>query len=140
MATNASATPLVKAEDIRSMGNDEIKKRLTKDIERIGNIPKSSVNARTPLTAMLDSMTLSQFQGMLELQYATKLSDEYLFRDSTTVDKLVEVVRLGYAPDDEGTAAPGTSAQRQGTSRQGNAKGLAGALGCPPGVVCCSIM
>jgi hypothetical protein len=85
---------------------------------------------------MLDSLTISQFKGMLEANYHVRLSDEYLFRESTTVTKLVDVVQMGYAPDDTGGDA-GMVAPVAATT--GTAGGLAGALGCPPGV-CCVIM
>jgi hypothetical protein len=89
---------------------------------------------------MLDSLTISQFKGLLESHYAVKLSDEYLFRESTTVMKLSDIVKLGYAPDDTSTAGHGVGAgnatPRQSSAQVGASKGLAGALGCPPGVVC----
>jgi hypothetical protein len=85
---------------------------------------------------MLDSLSLSQFKGMLENSYSVDISDEYLFRESTTLLKLVEVVKLGYAPDDEANTTPATSASNGAISTPGQAKGIAGVLGCPPGVVC----
>jgi hypothetical protein len=85
-------------------------------------------------------MTISQFKGLLESHYATELSDEYLFRETTTLNKLAEVVKLGHAPDDDQEGSGnGDASMPEGVSTQGNADGIAGALGCPPGVVCCVI-
>jgi hypothetical protein len=87
----------------------------------------------------LDSLTLSQLKGLLESHYFVKLSDEYLFRESTSIEKLADIVQLGYAPDDsgnglnEGIIGSGAAAA---SSDIGKSKGIAGALGCPPGVIC----
>ena len=118
---------------IRAMSKDEIMKTLQTDISRVGSLPLESIDKKAALVSFLDSITIAQFKGMLENHYAVKISDEYLFRESTTLVKLVEVVKLGYAPDD-GDDAPKNS----GTDHPlpGQATGCAGALGCPPGVVC----
>lgn len=117
------------AATVRAMSKEDILNMLVRDISRVGSVPADSVDKKVPLVHMLDSLTISQFKGMLENNYAVNISDEYLFRESTTVTKLVEVVKLGYAPDDAG---------RENTTAvaPGRAGGLAGALGCPPGVVC----
>lgn len=76
---------------------------------------------------------------MLEVEYFTKLSDDYLFRETTTVSKLVEVVKLGYAPDDvveDGVQPNRGNKKSTSSSGVGQARGVAGALGCPPGVAC----
>jgi hypothetical protein len=92
---------------------------------------------------MMDSLTLSQFKGLLETQYATMLSDEYLFREGSNVLKLVEIVKIGYAPDDidgeRGAASSGIV--RNGASSSSAPQthgGLSHAMGCPPGI-CCNI-
>ena len=92
-----------------------------------------TIQGSTALVSILDSLSISQFKGMLESHYAVKLSDEYLFRESTTLSKLVDVAKLGYAPDDEGGATGGAPPS---SAAVGESKGLAGALGCPPGVRC----
>ena len=107
-------------------------------VAELGAMAMSYVNKSTPLLNMLDSMSISQFKGMLEspeLFNVSPLSDEYLFRETTTIDKLMEVVKLGYAPDDgandRGVAngdAPLLPAEKRG--------GLSEAMGCPPGVYC----
>jgi acyl carrier protein len=135
----ASAAPSkpaskVDASTIRAMSKAEILSRLTQDVSRVGSIPPESLNKTTPLVSMLDSLTISQFKGLLENQYGVTLSDEYLFRETTTLAKLVEVVKLGHAPDD--TGADGAAANGASAASVGQAKGLAGAMGCPPGVVC----
>jgi len=127
------------AAKIRSLDNATLLKKLVKDVSRVGSVPVESIDKDAPLTTILDSMSLSQFKGMLEGEYATRLSDEYLFREATTLNKLVEVVKLGYAPDDDGQPA-GPGAASTVAHSPGQAGGLAGALGCPPGVVCCVVM
>ena len=66
-----------------------------------------------------------------------KISDEYLFGETTTLTKLVEIVKLGHAPDDLG--GNGESEGIVASAPTGTAGGLAGLLGCPPGVVLCVI-
>ena len=56
---------------------------------------------------------------------------------SLSLNKLAEVVKLGYAPDDDLEGNAGQVAE--GFSSQGKADGIAGMLGCPPGVACCII-
>ena len=119
------------AATIRAMTKEDILESLVTDITRVGSIPKADVDTKVPLVTMLDSLTISQFKGLLENNYHIRISDEYLFRESTTVTKLVEVVKLGHAPDD----GDGENAAAM-VAGPGNAGGLAGCLGCPPGVVC----
>jgi acyl-CoA synthetase (AMP-forming)/AMP-acid ligase II len=129
----SSSSPMPKdATAIRALSKTDILRHLINDLSRVSNMPVTSIDKKAPLVHMLDSLTISQFKGMLENNYAVKLSDEYLFREATTATKLVEVVKLGHAPDDVNGEASGTMAVDTGKAR-----GLAGALGCPPGVVCC---
>ena len=140
-----NAAKSVDPETIRKMDKQAILKKLLGDVCRLGSMSPDMVDKSAALITMLDSLSISQFKGMLEQEYATKLSDEYLFREDTTITKLVEVVKLGYAPDDGGDAQEGGggggghSSQAAGAVG-GSAGGLAGALGCPPGVVCCVVM
>jgi acyl-CoA synthetase (AMP-forming)/AMP-acid ligase II len=123
---------------IRAMNKETILKMLVTDVSRAANMNINSVDTKAALVHMLDSLSITQFKGMLENNYFVKLSDEYLFRETTTITKLVEVVKLGYAPDDvaDGSNTAATAAATSTTPVPGQAKGLAGALGCPPGVVC----
>jgi len=125
---------------LRGMSKADILAKLTNDVARMGNIPPDSVSKDAVLATMLDSLTLSQLKGLLENGYAVKISDEYLFRETTTLTKLVEVVKLGYAPDDGDGGQDNPSGAPSSTGGvghpSGTATGLAGALGCPPGVVC----
>eukprot|EP00563_Minutocellus_polymorphus_P004895 CAMPEP_0181045032 /NCGR_PEP_ID=MMETSP1070-20121207/13587_1 /TAXON_ID=265543 /ORGANISM="Minutocellus polymorphus, Strain NH13" /LENGTH=834 /DNA_ID=CAMNT_0023123525 /DNA_START=136 /DNA_END=2636 /DNA_ORIENTATION=- len=147
-STPSAAVPPVAAksvdpEVIRNMGKDAILKKLVGDVCRLGSMSPDMVDKSAALITMLDSLSISQFKGMLEQEYATKLSDEYLFREDTTLTKLVEVVRLGYAPDDGGDAQEGGGGGGGGVGGHGGGQavnavgssggGLAGALGCPPG-------
>ena len=113
-------------QELRAMPRSEIQQMLKTDVSRVAGL--ETIDARAPLVTLMDSLTLSQFQGLLETSYGVQeLSDEYLFRESTSILTLVDVVLLGHAPDD----APSANQQTVG-----QATGLAGALGCPPGVVC----
>jgi hypothetical protein len=116
---------------LRAMDKNTLLSKLKVDVSKLSGSSHEAISTDVPIATLLDSLSVSQFKGQLEACYSvTKLSDEYLFRETSTLDKIVEVVRLGYAPDDgDGhTAAANTVEQGQG--------GLAGALGCPPGVVC----
>jgi acyl-CoA synthetase (AMP-forming)/AMP-acid ligase II len=127
-------------DQLRAMDRKDIIGKLVADVNKMGGSldPSSGVNTNSPIVTFLDSMTISQFKGLLESNYATKLSDEYLFRETTTLVKLAEVVKLGYAPDDE-LEGNGEGRVPQSVGSQGKAKGIAGVLGCPPGVVLCVI-
>ena len=117
---------------LRSMDKKELLSKLKDDLAKIASSTPEAISADVAVASLLDSLSVSQLKGQLEARYAvSKLSDEYLFRESCTLNKLVEVVRLGYAPDDgDGQGAAAASVAQQGSG------GLAGALGCPPGVVC----
>lgn len=137
--TTAASTPdpssvPLNADAIRALSRAELKSKLVADVSRVANIPPGNVETDSPLVGMMDSLTLSQFKGLFERNYAitTPLSEEYLFREGTNVAKLAEVAKLGYAPDDGETGAAAAAA----AVPSGTAGGLAGALGCPPGVVC----
>ncbi|KAL7477855.1 hypothetical protein ACHAW6_003648, partial [Cyclotella cf. meneghiniana] len=126
--------------NIQSLDRQEIKIMLVDAISQIANIDKSSVADTSPLNTFMDSVSLAQLKGMLEGQYAVKpLSDEYLFRDTTTIKKLVEIVKVGEARDDKISS---NSAGNAGTPITPTVSrgGITGALGCPPGVVCCTVM
>lgn len=130
---NAPMTKAVDAQAIRDMDKGAILKKLINDVCRLGSMSPEMIDKTAALVAILDSLSISQFKGMIEHEYATTLSDEYLFREDTTLLKLVEVVKLGYAPDDGGDHEAGASGHSHAV---GTAGGLAGALGCPPGVCC----
>lgn len=136
----ARASPLSQEEinQLRSLSKGEIKDKLRVDVAKIGQLPPDCVDDDTALITVLDSLSLSQFKGSLESGYAVQISDEYLFGETTTITKLAEVVKLGHAPDDTGMSDP-NSPPTTAMASQGTAGGLAGALGCPPGVVCCVI-
>lgn len=121
------ATP----EEIRAMSKEELYQHLLSDLVKVASVDRNAVQATSPLTSMLDSLTISQFKGLYEANYAVKISDEYLFRETTTLQKLVEVAKLGHAPDDDGGAGPATGvgvAEDEGCAQR--------VLGCPPGVGC----
>jgi len=122
-------------EKLRGLSNSAILVKLRADVALMGSVAPENVAVDQAMYTSLDSLNLSQFKGLLESKYAVKISDEYLFRESTTLTKLIEVVKLGYAPDDsENGSAPAHTQQRHGEGS------LAESLGCPPGVVCCVVM
>lgn len=127
-------TASLSVSEIRAMSKEAIMHKLIGDVARVASIEPQSIEKGAALVTMMDSLTITQFKGMFENSYAVKISDEYMFRESTTMTKLVEIVKLGYAPDDGEDGAG--SAQHAVDSGMGHAKGLAGWLGCPPGVKC----
>ena len=130
--------PQLNVDEIRSMNKKELQRRLTQHVSDISSVPTGSISPTSSIVTLMDSLSVSQFKGLLESQYGVQMSDYYLFKEDTTIIKLVEVVKLGYAPDDEDGDMPSTNNPPANPSAPG---GLAGALGCPPGVrVCCSIM
>lgn len=149
-ATAATGTAPLSADkiaELRATSRDEIMDKLRMDVARTAQIPPDSIDNDTALVTILDSLSISQFKGRLEVAYAVKVSDEYLFGETLTLKKLAEVVKLGYAPDDTAGAASGAAAGDETTLHHhgrhasphgpsGTAGGLAGALGCPPGVRC----
>jgi acyl carrier protein len=119
---------------LRAMDKTQIVVKLSNDVAKLGSVPAESIDVNASLVSILDSLTISQFKGLLEAEYAVKISDEYLFRENTTLSKLVEVVKQGHALDDGEGDAPAAAMTPSNTG------GLSGALGCPPGVVCCIVM
>jgi len=122
-------------QNYRQMPTSQILDQLKNDVAGDINADPSTIDTKQPLTTIMDSMNIAQFQSKLKARYDTNVSDEYLFLENTTLEKLAEVVKLGHAPDDVGTEGgppPGTVS----APNTGKAKGLAGVLGCPPGVVC----
>lgn len=130
-----------KVTELRALSNEEIVDKLRLDVSRIGQVPLDSVDSTTALVTILDSLSISQFKGRFESAYAVRISDDYLFGETTTLTKLAEIVKLGYAPDDivatEGEQ--GNALEAVTPVNHGNTDGIAGALGCPPGVVCCVV-
>ena len=99
---------------LRSASKEEILDKLRMDVARAGQIPPDTIDKDTALVTILDSLSITQFKGRLESGYGAKISDEYLFGESTTLTKLVEVVKLGYAPDDVGMDQANNSTWSEG--------------------------
>eukprot|EP00565_Helicotheca_tamesis_P007427 CAMPEP_0185725862 /NCGR_PEP_ID=MMETSP1171-20130828/2004_1 /TAXON_ID=374046 /ORGANISM="Helicotheca tamensis, Strain CCMP826" /LENGTH=777 /DNA_ID=CAMNT_0028394083 /DNA_START=30 /DNA_END=2363 /DNA_ORIENTATION=- len=136
---NPRVAPKVDAETIRNMDRKDIMEMLINDVCTIGGISRESCDKDVPIVSLMSSISISEFKGKIEHEYSTKLSDEYLFRETTTLIKLTEVVKQGFAPDD--TDGEGASAANvQHATPPGGGGGLAQKLGCPPGVVCCVVM
>lgn len=132
--TSSVKTSTVDASAIRNMSRKDIKAKLLKDISLIVSTPSASISTETNFATMMDSLSLSQFKGFLETNYAIKLSDEYLFRENSNINKLVEIIKVGHAADD----VDGGSNQQHALVQHGQG-GISAALGCPPGV-CCTLM
>jgi len=142
---------------LRALSKIDLMDKLRMDVAEITQFPPDSIDNDTALVTILDSIATAQFKGQLESVYAVRISDEYLFGNTVTLTKLAEVVKLGYAPDDTGGDKTGNSSSNNNynnntiepsssasspppISQGGTADGLAGMLGCPPGVrVCCVI-
>eukprot|EP00536_Pseudo-nitzschia_multiseries_P014630 jgi/Psemu1/262284/estExt_Genewise1Plus.C_7430001 len=118
-----SKAPLTEDEirTLRATGKTELMTRLRIDVAQMGQLPPDSIDYDTALVTILDSLAISH----------------------VTLQKLAEVVKLGYAPDDGDGAALAEATGSNGADvnfNSGKAEGLAGVLGCPPGVrVCCVI-
>jgi len=137
----AARAPILPPSNVQSLDRKEIRELLLNAVSQIANTDKSLVSDTAPLNTFMDSVSLAQMKGMLEGQYGVKpLSDEYLFRDTTTLNKLVEIVKVGTAQDDTTTSTHAATDTQSPSVSVGQTGGIAGALGCPPGVVCCTIM
>jgi AMP-binding enzyme len=144
--SSTSKANKLNAAQMRALSKEDILKRLQQDIENVASIPPGdTIDPKATLSTIMDSITISQFKGMFEGNYhVQQLSDEYLLRDTTTLIKLTEIVKLGYAPDDnQNNNANNTNDienpannTNNSSSGGGGSGGLAGAMGCPPGVVC----
>jgi acyl-CoA synthetase (AMP-forming)/AMP-acid ligase II len=111
--------------EIRVLDKREIRNMLLDSISQLANIDKAAIKDGSPLNCLMDSVTLAQLKGLLEGLYAVKpMSDAYLFQDSTTLGKLVEIVKVGAANDD--------SDERQVVG--------ASAVGGGPGCCGCTVM
>ena len=104
--------------------------QLNRFLSSLSGVPASEVDSTAPLTSTMDSMSISQFKAVLENELYVDVSDGYLFRDDCTPAKLVEVVKLGSAPDDDDAGAEGVGVGPPG--------GDAGPALAPPGL-CCAV-
>ncbi len=105
--------------EVRALDRPAIRNMLLESIAQLAIIDKSSIPDGSPLTSYMDSVTLAQLKGLLESRYAVStMSDAYLFNDTTTLKKLVEVVKAGVAKDDtrEGSFDGGTRTSGSGVS------------------------
>lgn len=128
-----TSIPTAPPKNVQSLDRNVIRDLLLNAISQIGNVDKSLVTDTSPLNTYMDSVSIAQLKGMLEGQYGVKsLSDEYLFRDTTTLNKLVEIVKVGNAQDDEVVSDDHVAHESAAAVPLG--------LGCPPGVVCCTVM
>ena len=88
-------------DEIRALDSKEIKAMLINCISEIAQLNKNEIKDNVAVSTFMDSLSLAQFKGLLENTFGVKaFSDEYLFRDTTTVKKLVSVVKAGSAVDD----------------------------------------
>jgi len=104
--TKTRSTPLfinMSPSQVRALDKKSIRAMLLDSISSIAGIDKSTVKDGSALSTYMDSVSLAQLKGLLEGQYGVKpFSDPYLFKDTTTLKKLVEVVKTGEAKDDDG--------------------------------------
>lgn len=110
---------------IRDLSKPEIRNMILDAISQLTNADKATIKDTAPLISLMDSVTLAQLKGLLEGRFAVKpMSDAYLFQDSTTVKKLVEIVKVGAVNDDSGEGQAGGAYNAVGSS------GGPGCCGC----------
>ena len=110
---------------IRDLSKPEIRNMILIAISQLTNADKATIKDTAPLISLMDSVTLAQLKGLLEGRFAVKpMSDAYLFQDSTTVKKLVEIVKVGAVNDDSGEGQAGGAYNAVGSS------GGPGCCGC----------
>jgi len=114
-----------KINEVRSMSEEDVMSKLVEVVSQITGTPAPEVDVEAPLTVVMDSMSISQFKGMLERRFYLRLGEGYLFRDDCSLGKLTIAVREGKAGDEE---------DEEG---MGGGKGEGPAL-APPGL-CCSV-
>jgi len=113
-------------QDIRNLEKSIIKNEMKTSIGSLISIPAESVSNGEALNTMLDSLAMSQLKGLIEREYSVEsIPDEFLFQDTTTLNTLVEVVKLGRVPSDADFNA-----------NMNGPKSCSEAMGCPPGVCC----
>jgi len=109
-AANAALEKKMSPSQLRALNKKAIREMLIDTISQLANLAPSSVKDGAALNSYMDSVTLAQLKGALETRYAVKpMSDAYLFNDTTTLKKLVEVVKVGEARDDTGEGASGNA-------------------------------
>jgi len=119
----ASAPPVTKLTpaQIRALNRSKIREMLVEAIAAIAGVEKSAIKDGAALNTYMDSVSLAQLKGLLEGQYGVKpFSDPYLFKDTTSLKKIVEIVKAGAAKDDDG----------QGTTDTAAGSGGPGCCGC----------
>lgn len=87
-------------EEIRALPLHEIQSRLEAMLIRIsvqtGINLSSPIDANSPISSLgLDSLTLVQFNGVLQKKFFCALPDEYLFTQHATLTELARAVKHG---------------------------------------------
>ena len=109
-ALRAAPKKLTPAE-LRALDRPAILDMLLDTIADLASVDKATISRTAPLATCMDSVTVAQLKGVLEGRFAVKpMSDAYLFLESTTVTKLVEVAKAGVAGDDTGEGASAAAA------------------------------
>lgn len=88
------------SEELRALSVDEIKSRLETMLVRIsrqtGIALSSPLDASSPISSLgLDSLTLVQYNGVLQKKFFCVLPDEYLFSQHATLNELAHAVKHG---------------------------------------------
>ena len=117
-----------KVAEVRGLSREELQQRVIQHASQISSMPPNEIDVSAPFTTFMDSMSISQFKGLLESTYYVTLSDGYLFRDDVNLTKIIESIKSGRPEDDDdgqdGAVAGGSLDQP---------------MISPPGL-CCSVM
>ncbi|OQR91630.1 fatty-acid-CoA ligase [Achlya hypogyna] len=85
---------------------------LCAEIAQLANVPKTSVTSATTLHELgMDSMNLTQLQGIIANQYGLHAPEEVLYGESTTVEGLYEALKA--APPSTPHMAPNVGGDNQ---------------------------
>ncbi|GMH62755.1 hypothetical protein TrLO_g15170 [Triparma laevis f. longispina] len=125
-----------KAEEIRAMTESDIEMKVVGYLSSLSGLPPNEIDRNLAFTGFMDSMSISQFKGLLEQEFCVDVSDGYLFREDSCVAKMAVVIKVGRAEDDNGSGGGGEGRDGGGGESGGGADGPALA---PPGL-CCSVM
>ena len=110
-AAPAPPTTKLTPAQIRALSRSKIREMLVDAIAAIAGVEKSAIKDGDALNTYMDSVSLAQLKGLLEGQYGVKpFSDPYLFKDTTSLKKIVEIVKAGAAKDDDGQGSTDVAA------------------------------
>ncbi|GMH92707.1 hypothetical protein TrVE_jg10892 [Triparma verrucosa] len=126
-----------KASEIRAMTEGDIEAKVKEYLSSLSGLPPSEIDRDLPFTGYMDSMSISQFKGLLEQEFCVDVSDGYLFREDCCAAKIAVVIKMGEAGDDDGSGGT-EGGEGKGQGPGGGGGGAGGPALAPPGL-CCSV-